>query len=113
MSLLTTAWSSVSRLIHCTACPTRTVICKPVSSGTLNPSLLFDHAFQGDFSRSGMRWRSAPCGAPCHLIALHLHFNVKRTFTIRALWNVKRQFVTLHLPAFKFILLALVGSDAS
>src|SRR5579872_1122585 len=51
--------------------------------------LLFDDAFQGDYSRSGMRWRSAPCGSAFHLISLHVHFNVKRAFAIWALWNVK------------------------
>ena len=45
----------------------------PASQSAL---LLFDHAFQGDFPRPAMRWRSVPCGSPCHLISFHLHFNV-------------------------------------
>ncbi len=45
----------------------------PASQSAL---LLFDHAFQGDFPRPAMRWRSAPGGSPCHLISFHLHFNV-------------------------------------
>lgn len=58
-------------------------------SSSYTEILLFDHPFEGDFPRSGMRWRSAPFGSACHLISLHVHFNVERAFTIGALGNVK------------------------
>src|SRR5215469_11830056 len=47
-----------------------------LSNSRSKPALLFDHAFQGNFPRPAMRWWSAPCGSPCHLISFHLHFNV-------------------------------------